>query len=251
MKKIISIIGIFILFTILAYGNELKRAKVYLPSSWIGMKNIAPYIYVEANMSLKQQKIVLTEFKNSQQYLVDIYGDIKTNPNLYFCESKSCAESIGMYGTVVGNRLVNSLILTKKGTTKEIIAHELAHEELSYRVGGLYRWWKEIPIWFDEGLAVYISNEHRHDKRAWKQIINQKLPYPKINEMISLNNWNLATKKYNENVDYDQLVVSYATAGHIVEKWYKKANKDGLIELLNDVKNGMSFEQAYKKHNKT
>ena len=49
------------------------------------------------------------------------------------------------------------------GATRTILAHELAHAELHQRVGSGRRFFSQaVPTWFDEGLAVYISQDTRY-----------------------------------------------------------------------------------------
>lgn len=249
MKKYIMIVFALIFVTIFAYAEDLKKGKVYLPASWIGMEQIAPNVFVEANMSLENQKLILQKVSNSKKYLKEVYGDIQTQPDIYFCESSSCLDSFGInQKTLAGIRMVGNLLLTKLGQKEEYIAHEWSHEELSHRIGGLYTWWKEMPMWFDEGLAVYVSNSEIHDSRAWKKILDRKIPYPDIKKVETLSDWMNTTYKYNKDVDYDEIVVSYATAGHVVEKWYETAGQKGLLNLFDDMKNGIPFEVAYKKY---
>ena len=47
--------------------------------------------------------------------------------------------------------------------------------------------------------------------------------------MITLSQWHNTTIKYNKNIDYDDVVVTYATAQHMFDKWYKKAGNKGLL----------------------
>lgn len=245
MKKLLIMVLLTIFTLSSLSGNELKLGKVFLPSPWIGMTNIAPQIYVESNMSKIQQAKVLNAYKDSKPKLIKVYGSIETNPNFYFCESLQCAESLGIEGEVRGVRLINHIILTNKGTNAEIVAHEWSHEELSHRVGGFFNWWLKIPLWFDEGLASYVGGGYRYDNRAWEKITKSNLAYPQKKEMETLSQWITSTKKYNKDINYDELVVSYATAYHIIEQWYKNIGQHGLKNILNDIKNGKSFVELY------
>jgi len=66
--------------------------------------------------------------------------------------------------------------------------------------------------------------------------------------MTTLNQWITSTKKYNKNINYDELVVSYATAYHIFEKWYKIVGQEGVKNILDNIKNGKSFKELYEKY---
>ncbi len=48
------------------------------------------------------------------------------------------------------------LVIGPKGRTVDIIAHELAHGEISARTSPLLRSYK-LPVWFDEGLAMQLD----------------------------------------------------------------------------------------------
>ena len=125
MKKIISIFFVFLLVSLFAYGEDLKKGKVYLPASWIGMEQISPNVFVEPNMDLKQKKEILLKVENSKKYLKRVYGDIQTLPDIYFCESSTCLDSFGISNEhLAGVRLVGNLLLTKIGQKEEYIAHE-------------------------------------------------------------------------------------------------------------------------------
>ena len=45
----------------------------------------------------------------------------------------------------------------------------------------------------------------------------------------------------------NDIVVTYAVAGHEVEKWYTQVGEKGLNMLIEKIKNGTSFEVAYQR----
>jgi hypothetical protein len=224
--------------------TELKRAKILLPHSMVGMKKVSPYLYIEQNMSSENQKKLVEAIPKAKKYVTDIYGEVTTQPIIYACQSKGCKNAFGLEGKIIAVRLLGHLVLTNKALNKELISHEWSHEELYERIGGFYHWYKEIPLWFDEGLASLTMKEYsRYDERAWKRIIDEKIPYPKKRELISLSQWGQANRIYKNN---DEIVVPYATARHMVSQWYKKVGQQRLIEFLDSIKNGEKFEELYE-----
>ena len=123
----------------------------------------------------------------------------------------------------------------------------MSHAELYERIDS-FMTWRKVPRWFDEGLAVLVSHEPRHDKRAWKKIVDNNISYPLLNELITLKQWNQATHKYNQNININNIVVTYATAGHEVSQWYQKVGIQGLNKLIKEVKKGNSFEVSYRRY---
>ena len=242
MKKIFIFI-VLLAIVCLSGCAELRRAKVLLPHSWVGMKKVSSHLYVENNMSKENVKKIEKAIPKAKSYVADIYGDVTTQPIIYACQSELCAQSFGLEGKIKGVRLLGYLILTNRGLDKHIISHEWSHEELYERIGGFYHWYREIPLWFDEGLASVTMHQYsRYDERAWKSIITRKLPYPKKEELVTLSQWTKANHKYLVN---DEIAVPYAVARHIVSKWYKKRGQKGLVELLDGLKKGKHFDDLY------
>ena len=225
--------------------NKIKV--IILPPSWINMNKIAPDVYVNSDMSITQQKELLIQIPKAKIYVENIWGKVESKPIIYACSTKACAKSLGIEAR--GYQIYNHIALSPKALTKEIISHEWSHSELYKKVDGYFNW-TEIPIWFDEGVAVLVGHDPRNDKRAWEKIQNENLQYPSIDELITLKQWNQSTKKYNKNIDMNDIVVTYAVAGHEINQWYKKVGTKGLNELIQKVKNGSSFKDAYEKGNK-
>ncbi|HYA86789.1 MAG TPA: hypothetical protein VEI57_06995, partial [Nitrospirota bacterium] len=71
-------------------------------------------------------------------------------------------------------KLINSEF---NGTTKAILTHELSHLQLQQQLG-IYSFNANIPSWFQEGLAVMVSNgggaEKVSDTEAIKAILEGK-----------------------------------------------------------------------------
>lgn len=63
-----------------------------------------------------------------------------------------------------------------------MIAHEWSHAEFSARVGGFFAA-KDVPSWFDEGLAVLISNEPSHSEEIWQAMTAAGIVTPPLNEL--------------------------------------------------------------------
>ena len=246
MKKLFIFISLLAI-VYLSGCTELRRAKVLLPHSWVGMKKVSSHVYVEKSMSKENQQKIENIIPQAKEYVLDIYGEVTTKPIIYACQTKECANSLGLVKPI-GVRLLGHIILSNKAFDKTLgrglIAHEWSHEELYNRIGGFWHWYTEIPMWFDEGLATLTMQDiSRYDKRAWQRIIDEKIPYPKQDELVSWNQWNKACKRYL--ID-ESIVVPYATSRKIVSKWYKQAGQKGLVELLDGIRNGKHFNELYK-----
>lgn len=242
MKNRFVLIAIILLF--FTGCSTLYKAKVILPPSWIDMKEIAPNVYANIDMNTTQQQKLLTQIPQAKEYVKDVWDVVTSDPVIYACSTNECAKSLGIGARA--HQVLNHIVLSTKALNKELISHEWSHAELYKRVGVFWNQ-KEIPTWFNEGLAVLVSHEIRHDERAWEKIVDKNIKHPSINELITMKQWHSATKKYNKDIDAKDIVVTYATAGHIVKEWYDKVGSEGLAYLINEVKNGASFDEIYNK----
>lgn len=93
------------------------------------------------------------------------YGGASREPIVLACTSETCDRRLGGLGarattySTVGLSVVR---LSPRGLDPVIITHELAHVALHGRIG----MWKlmrgVVAAWFDEGLAVIISDDARY-----------------------------------------------------------------------------------------
>lgn len=106
-----------------------------------------------------------------------------------------------------------------------------------------------IPTWFDEGLAVVVSEEPAHSEAVWEHLVAAKMTTPKLADLVSLKQWNKAARKFGD-VDHGigipgKICVVYATAGHEVRKWHQRVGRDGLLKLIQEVKSSGDFESSF------
>ena len=98
MKKLFIFISLLAI-VYLSGCTELRRAKVLLPHSWVGMKKVSSHVYVENSMSKENQQKIKENIPEAKEYVVDIYGEVTTEPIIYACQTKECANSLGLVGT--------------------------------------------------------------------------------------------------------------------------------------------------------
>ncbi|OZM81856.1 hypothetical protein [Pseudonocardia sp. MH-G8] len=91
------------------------------------------------------------------QRVAEFFGDLRGGPAFLACLTDACYARIGgggERGIAVLNRAV---MLSPRGIDPVIAAHELTHVELHARLGSA-----TVPQWFDEGLAVLVSDDARY-----------------------------------------------------------------------------------------
>ena len=115
-----------------------------------GLERVRPGLHVEPGLAAVQRAQVTAAVDEGRRRVVAFFGDLRSTPD-------SCYARIGgggERGIAVLNRAV---MLSPRGIDPVIAAHELTHVELHARLGT-----GSVPQWFDEGLAVLVSDDARY-----------------------------------------------------------------------------------------
>ena len=214
-----------------------------------GLDEVNPRLYVERAMTAEQRQEVQRRIDLGRTQVERFYGSITTTPYFVVCVTRECDVRFGSYGQPAAAYGEVAIRLWAKDLSAPVVAHvahELSHAELYHRVGG---WWyaRTIPRWFDEGVAVLVANEPRHSEENWREIQRQRLPIPKLDELMSFSDWGVAVNKYGETAGNvpSNLHVVYTTAGHAVREFLSCAGPAGIAAVLDAVNSGASFDEAY------
>jgi hypothetical protein len=210
--------------------STVRSTKLFAPS-WFGFSEINEGVYVDDQMSPAQRQEFLKTLSVAKGRVSAFFGSIKGSSKVFACSTEECFVSHGgvsAKGKAYGDSM---LLLSPRGLNAVITSHELTHIELHGRVGA-FRSWRAIPSWFDEGLAVLVSEDPRYTEEAWQKITDHGRNAPKlknIGDMLGKGDW----------------LLSYGTAKREVGAWYLHAGRAGLERLIAEVKNGSDFNSAF------
>lgn len=248
-----NILFFIFITTIMSGCTDIIRTKAFLmPPTALGMEEVAPKLFVNKEMPVLQRAEFLRAVAETKIKITNFYGGIISDPQILACSTEECFAGIGgrqQRGLHLGK---SKILLSPRGLTIPILTHEWSHAELctrmDARMDGVFGI-PSIPTWFDEGLAVVVSEEPAHSEKVWEQIAAGKMTTPKLEDLVSLNQWNRAAKKFGD-VDYStgvpgKICVVYATAGHEVRKWHQCVGRHGLLKLIERVKAGEAFNGVF------
>ncbi|WP_188196186.1 hypothetical protein [Nonomuraea sp. SYSU D8015] len=122
-----------------------------------GLERLRPGLYAEPGLPPAARRHVTEVVEQAGKRVSDFFGGRKSSPDVLVCLSEDCYRRIGggrERGIAVLNR---SVMLSPRGVDPVIASHELTHVELHARLGGA-----DVPQWFDEGLAVLVSDDPRY-----------------------------------------------------------------------------------------
>lgn len=205
--------------------------------SCYGLERFADNTFIEQSASPQQRARIVTVLEQGRGRVAAFYGELQTQPRILVCVSDGCYQRIryvGSRGNAFGDL---ALELSPRGLDPVTAAHELSHMELHHRIGLVRYFLGAIPSWFDEGLAVAVSDDRRYLAPAGaadrcKVRSDEALP-------TGIIEWGRAVGEY----DPKQL---YAKAACRVTDWMAaKGGKAAVLRLVARVSQGTSFDEAY------
>jgi hypothetical protein len=134
------------------------------------------------------------------------------------------------YGSTqtVGSRAC--VMVGPKGQNIDVVAHELMHGELHFRVGSLRRF-LQVPTWFDEGVAMQVDFRSRY-------LLSRQEPHHSngVRTLTTASSFFVA--------DDEALTQNYASAKGVVASWVSRIGPAALYPRLRRLKSGESFSEV-------
>ena len=119
-------------------------------------------------------------------------------------------------------------------------------------------WWR-MPQWFDEGVAVAVSEAPEHSAYHWQFLVANNIPRPTREELHtfrSLRQWLSAVHQYGDDKSIERKAKGeptmhplYAAAGHELRPWLAKSGSTRLLTFIERLNDGEQFESAYQAAN--
>ena len=164
---------------------------------------------IEATFGMPESKSIVVIFNRS-----DGLGPFKLNE----------------YGStqMVGSRAC--VMVGPKGQNIDVVAHELMHAELHYRVGPMQHF-LQVPAWFDEGIAMQVDYRNRY-LLSPQEAVNSD--YVRA----------LATASSFFSANDEALTRNYASAKAVVASWVMRVEPTTLYPRLLRLKSGESFAEV-------
>ena len=216
------------------------------PASAVQLQGLAGDLLVESSMSAADREIVRREIGAARLRMLKFFGTIMSRPEFVACSTEACAatdRARGVSAITFGEAPIRRASLRP---TVRSLAHEWAHAELALRMGGADRV-DLLPRWFQEGIAMAVSEEPAGNEDDWRAIVKHALPYPSLSELATRQDWLIAARTYGPpgRADPFHLRIVYTRAGKEVRAWLERARPEGALRLIERVRAGEPFAQTY------
>lgn len=249
-----KIITLVLLVVCTAGCANFNGFKMLAPETF-GLSQVAQNIYVEASAEQVTRDKIQEVVARAEKSVEKAYGGVNSRPVIIVCMSRECYGTFGGSKNTVGGSFVfiNRLLLAPEGANWHFIAHEWSHRELFSRLS-LRAWW-QIPVWFDEGLAVAISEAPKHSEEHWQYLVSNNIQRPGREQLLTLKTlkqWNGAIHQYGEDGNIERKAKGevlihpvYTAAGQELRPWVAHVGSTGLLALIDRLNDGADFESAY------
>lgn len=253
--RYLSIPALLLLVNLICGCSIIRGAKLLTPENF-ELTPIEHNVYIEAGADEKAKSALRDAMAKAENAIRAAYGGVNSRPIVHACITENCYESFGgkksrakVYGDYI--------LLSPRGFNWHFLAHEWSHAEIRSRLK-LSAWW-HVPQWFDEGLAVTISEAPEHSEAHWEFLVASNILRPSREELLtykSLRQWLNAVEYYGETQNIERKAKGepeirpvYSAAGHEVRPWLSKNGSAGLMEMINRLNNGEAFEAVYNAAN--
>ncbi len=233
--------------------SVLQGSKMLAPESF-GLSPVSSNIYVEASADEATRVKLSDAMVKAESAIRTAYGSVKSHPIVHACISETCFTKFGGRGAERAKVYGNYILLSPRGLNWHYLAHEWSHDEIRTRL--TFNAWWHMPQWFDEGLAVAISEAPENAESHWQYLIASNVPRPTREELHtfkSLSQWGDAVRRYGETKNIERKARGepevrplYTAAGHELRPWLAKAGNSGLLAFIDLLNDGKDFESTYQ-----
>lgn len=232
---LILTLGVIVAFLIVFQIDQLAKCR-NIPNN-DNYEVLVDQVYVPITMDDEVKALTLDYYREAKERNVKLFGSIVGEAVIIITTEDE--EAIGFRGNYVGathNSVFGLfIIIGPDGLNVDVLSHELAHSELSARVG----WYKtnKIPIWFNEGVATQVDYRSDYSLERWNAITMDG------RNIVEVKQFNTPEEFYND--DFELRVNNYTLAKQELAKWLDLVGHHGLKDLIDSFKDGDDLYTVY------
>ncbi len=130
-----------------------------------GLERAAPGLWVQAAMPAPERAALRAGLAAARRKVGVFYGPARAHLRVLACADSACDRRLGGRGAAAVTYSLGPLAVVRlapRGLNETILAHEITHTETHARLGVWGQVSGRMPAWFDEGLAVIVSEDPRY-----------------------------------------------------------------------------------------
>ena len=168
-KRIGIATGLLVALGVASVPFVVPALAAYTCPACYGLERVSPTLYVEAAMPAPDRAKLQETIATAEARVAAFYSSFGERPTLLACMTEACDRRIGGLGgraTAYASPVGTFIRAAPRGLNETILSHEFSHAELYRRIGTWKLFRQAVPAWFDEGVAVIVSDDERYLKRG-------------------------------------------------------------------------------------
>ncbi len=156
-KAVFTILSAWLVFILTgAFLQRHALACEFLPV--MGYQELEGKVFLSPDIPSDRVRELSQLVDSARQRLAGVYGAPVAKPWILIASDAGTARKWGGNETGAMHRMpwCSCIVLGSLGQNVDVMAHELLHAEMQHRTG-LWRFLREIPVWFDEGAALTLD----------------------------------------------------------------------------------------------
>jgi hypothetical protein len=215
-------------------------------------------VFVSHDTPIGQQRQLLTNLKEADNrlktfWLVPLAEQRQGRATLVYCHTDAqygryCGGGEASAGCSLGTPWGQSfLVVGRQGSTADVLAHELCHDELLARLG----WWRvqrQIPQWFNEGLALMVDYRFTNptpDSLQRATDYADEWAFQHLDGQPTLMLDNLSNVRDFFGGNFHRTMQAYMLSATEVSRWLAVAGRPGVRALVRAITDGQDFRETY------
>ncbi len=127
-----------------------------------GLERAGDGIYVGRDMPKDVREALAIAVARATTRVENVYGSFDARPTLLACSTSECDRRMGGRGALAVTYGSLFIMVSPLGINETILAHEFSHVQLAAWFGPIAMLRGDLPAWFNEGIAVIVSNDDRY-----------------------------------------------------------------------------------------
>lgn len=203
-----------------------------------GLVEVGPRIFADPGLTGAQRAELLEAAEKGRERVRKFYGGLRSRPRILACATMDGYRQFGGIGSR-GTSHWWAILLSPRGRRESVVAHEWSHSELAQRIGAI-RMLVAVPQWFNEGVAVLASEEPEYfSEERWRAASDNGAKTILLDQLWTRSAWRKAARSNH--------ILAYGSAGREVGRWYAAVGRQGLERLIEALRKGEPFPDAYER----
>lgn len=200
-----------------------------------GFDSLPDGTLVESGSSAQEQARFLELLSGAKARIERTFGTHRAEPTvLFFQDSRAFWPlKLNAHGSTSFVASRACVMVGPNGQNLDVVAHELMHAELVERVG-YWRRFMEVPVWFDEGVAMQVDFRPRNE-------------LPKGEPIDTTYVRQLESARHFFQPNEQRLVRNYASAKVEVTRWLSEVGAQSLYQRFERIRAGEQLNEVLAK----